>query len=825
MGRAPSARSLRLHGTNSSRRLAAGEISASRPETIGEDEVPAGITNVLSGTAATARLSTSATHKNFLARMLCAASLYTIALCSSAHAQATSDTNPNAGTEVNSASTQLGEITVMARRREENIQNVPASITALSGASLEAASVQDVTDLEKVTPGLTYNPGTAGQVAEPALTIRALGAYVGNSFQDPPVALYFAEAPVNRQAGMIAALFDIDSVEVLKGPQGTLFGRSTTGGAIVVAPVRPGDTFGGYLETTFGDHGTRDFEGAVTIPITSTLSIRFSGLTENFDGDITNLFDGTKFNYKHDSFGRVGVLWTPNDKLQSYLVVDGLELNEGGIPDFNVLATPGEGLAAIVPAYVTESALQAQRAFDGGTTTSLNDPHGVHVTNVGATDITTYDLGSVTLKNVASVRQIFQVEQVDADGTDLDLVFARVPQNTTQYTEELQLSGKALGDKLTYVTGFDYFHERTFKLTDTLILGGAVVTYIGGTTTIDDYGGYGHVTYQFNPEVSMSAGARYTADDRTGLEFGHSAPGASGPCELLDANFNPLPAPCLRATQESSGTIDYMVDLDYKPSEAILLYLAQRRGTLAGGVNLEGITPLEAQPFAPEVVEDVEFGWKTTFSLAGMPTRVNGAVYYSFYTNLQEDIAFTRANLTPGSLVENAAAAQAKGLELDFVVKPTPSLTISGNTSIVDAHFTKYINPLTGQNFTNTPFDTLLPEYTARIAADWQLPFANEDIHFIPSYNWRSSTPFGGTNNAETAVFVTQGDQQPYGLLDLRLDWRNPVPRCSCELSVFSTNVLDEHYTVLGGYSPLQGSANRIYGDLRRVGASLKYRF
>ena len=734
------------------------------------------------------------------------------------------------------SSSQLEEVVVTARRRDESLQQVPIAISAIDQATLERQGVSTLTDLQQLVPS-AYVTGYAHGSSQQFFSIRGQSESGlntgGGAGGGPAVVGYFSEVPVPMSGPGL--YYDLQSVDVLKGPQGTLFGRNTTGGAVLFEPQRPDlSKVEGYGQLLAGDYGRAQEEGAINIPVVDgKLAIRIAGQTESREGYTRDVNTGVEYDNRHYQAARIGILFQPNDTVENYFIGNYLAFNEHG---------PGAELIAANPAVSAAGAailnyLAAQQAR-GIRATALDVSEldqGNFYNLINKTSISLSD--DIKLRNILSYSGQRIRRQDDEDGTTLPLLnsLGSAPGNwqvdTTTTTEELQLQGKSFADTFDWQTGVYYEDDSTpnpanQSYTQQLVLiplyFNTTGTDLGGTTT----GLYGQGTYKLNQlleGLSFTAGYRYTWDR---LHEGYSqsidstrTPAVGDYCTSVQGSLYPN---CFVYAAAKHGGDSYTVGFEYQVNPSTLWYLVSRQGYKSGGFNIVAATVGDinspAFSYKPETVRDVEIGMKADWSIGKMRGRTNVAVYNSWYLNAQVNTSELIEN-EQEAVTQNAARATIRGLEIENTLQPTSYTELTLNYSYMDAFYDRYITPL-GQDLTGLPY-AYAPKDKASASARVRLPFP-EPLGEI----W-----FGGNFTYQDRVFagfsaVTPGSYLPsYGLLGLRADWQK-IGGTGLGASLFMTNVADKVYRVANeDLFTTIGTSTTVYGEPRMFGVSLRYQF
>jgi iron complex outermembrane receptor protein len=776
--------------------------------------------------------------RNFGALLFGTASL--VALASAKPAVAQSD-QPAA-----SSGGGLEEIVVTARRREEKLQTVPIAITAFTAQALKNANIETASDLQHLVPALVTSQESRD---EQAFFIRGQGPN-GGFTGSPGVITYFAEAPFS--GGGPGVYYDLANVQVLEGPQGTLFGRNTTGGAILFEPKKPTNDFEGYAQVSLGDYSRHDVEVALNVPIVGDkLVVRVAGNEAQRDGFTKDVTTGQELDNRDYWAGRVSVIFRPADNFENYTVYDSLYSHTNGTGIVLDLVNPNPATSTVQTfgLAAAEAALAEQQALGPrAVQTGVNDPGPIDKTyTYGITDIAQWDVtDDLKVKNIAAYRAIKNLIRYDGDGSLLPIVDVLNPSgwnlNYEQYTEELQLQGKSFADQLTWIAGgfLEFYHPAGYEQS----VGGAA-TKIGGLvaplTTTNDYLGqatlappgessrsqalFAQGTYDLSALVDglkFTAGARYSWDYKSDNYFQNVA--LTLPKAFGGSTINIPCDPCIVASKEFQA-LTWNFDLDYQITPDTLVYVTGRKGYKAGGFNPSGT--LVGRSYQSEIVYDVELGLKSDWDIDGIKARTNVALFHDDYSNLQRDVG-ELVPLVPGgtptvqSLIANGDAT-IEGLEVQGTVLPVKSVELTGLYSYIYARYDKLVFPLPlggVSDLTALPYP-LVPRNKFSLTGRYHLPIDDSlgDLSVAATYTYQTSVQLA------TGGFEPMGAQPAYGLLDLRVDW-NDIAGEPFDASFFMTNVTDKLYQLgqYGIYSST-GIVSAVYGEPRMFGFQLKYHF
>lgn len=771
-------------------------------------------------------------------------------------------------TRAEAAPSGLEDIVVTARRKEESLQSVPISVQAFSGDALAERNVQDATDLQKLVPSLTTYQQARDEVT---LSIRGQSSSGASAQgQNPRVTAYFAQVPLQTgDGGGPGRFFDLQNVQVLKGPQGTLFGRNSTGGAVLYEPTRPKSELGGYVNAQLGKYHDRQIEGAINLPVTETLAMRFSAKRAKRDGFTTNIVNGEKLDDRNYFGGRASVLFTPSSSFENFLMFDYLKSDTNGssqqlagydpnkvfLADVLRGAIPGRpipltlgGTGPSIAQFAANPGATIPAALAAGRVVYFPDPilpnqlanqnrlgpriaqsavDGLSKTRSwGITNVTTLNLADdLTVKNIFGYRRYKQLSRYDLDGTVLPLLDQTTPDgwsvNLRQISEELQLQGKALDGKLDFtIGGFLLWQKSPSPQVLTQVSVGTPSRSITEPTERSQ-AAFGQFTYDLSDLVtqglSITAGYRYTHDYRSVVASNYR-----DPLGLFTPNTCSLINGCPTVTKASFNASSYNLGIDYQVTPQTLIYATHRKGYRAGGLNPQALD--FGVRYGPEKVTDFELGLKTDFVLGGMEGRTNIAAFYSKQKDAQVSQSFSTQNPVTGqlsliNLIVNAASAKIKGVEVDATIVPFEGFDLSASYAYIDGKYDSFIDRATGQPITDRPFP-FLAKHRLNMGARYTVPLSEDLGELAFGANWSYSSKY------TISVFPDPlGEENGYDQLDLRLDWNNIDGR-DMSLGVFVNNVTDEVYKIGGVpiYSVL-GTTSVLYNEPRTWGVQLRYAF
>ncbi|WP_242127323.1 TonB-dependent receptor [Sphingobium sp. Sx8-8] len=745
---------------------------------------------------------------------------------------------------------EVQDIIVTAQRREQRLQNVPIAVTALPTAVLERKQVVDVISLSKAVPGMhsqqTLSP------AEISISIRGVSQLVPNVTIDPPIGVYVDGAYTAINAGSNAALIDMERVEVLKGPQGTLFGRNTIGGTVSITTAKPTNKLEGYVQATGGNYGAWGLTGVVNLPIVhDTLVARIVYQHSRHGGYGENRVTGAETATNEQDYLRGTIRYRPTEEIEALFTGSYIDSRGNAAPArlryFDPAATLGPGLPptnALYPALSGNPGdLMTNYIGKGGfydSFSDLNDRYRLRQYNATAT-IIAHVGDSVSLKSITAYTHTVYDTQADIDGTPYKfLEFVNNPVRAKQFSEEIQAYGD-LG-KLSYIAGLYYFDERASQIGY-----GQVLTALAPTENVSgpfvrnrSYSGFGQLTYEIVPGLRLTGGVRYVVDTRQVNYIDHAQfldTGGFAYCQLANQPFSPSEAACSYKRRIRYHYVPFTAGIDYRASPDILVYAKVSKGFRSGAFSQSGpaaIAPSatvtigqaaaanqraldEFGPAAPESALSPEIGAK--FDLLDRRLRVNVAAYYTDYKNLQLSVNLPTdpgcPNCTVVSKLTNSGEAHIWGGEAEVTA------LIGAFQLDLSAGYThpQYVQgPNVGSPIVNAP------KFNGSATGTYPITFRAGTLSLSATYSYRSRTVFFSLSPGLPSSVYADVSQKGYGLLDARVSFG--FKRLPATIAIFASNLTNKHYYVAASNfgAPLL-FADAFPGVPRLIGGSLRIDF
>ncbi len=725
-------------------------------------------------------------------------------LSSGAIAQAPAAGDGSESAEMEAAG--LEDIVVTARRRAESIVSVPVAVTAVTGGQLKTANIQAIASLDRVTPGMRMSP-IGSRMGVLSVSIRGMNDTGGLITTDPTVGIYFADAIQARAQGAGRAFYDIASVQVLKGPQGTLFGRNLTGGAILIEPEAPSlDAVTGYVQGIYGNYDRKEVQGAINLPLGPKVALRVAANIARRDGFVTNLNTGSKLRSEYSDSFRGTLLIEPSDEFSNKTIIDSYKSHGRGAgmvpiavnPAVNTLTGP-----ATNPAALRLAALARRQNRDFYDVEETQDSPST-ASNFGVTNTSVANIAGVTVKNIFSYRHV-KSDDTAEEGLSQNLLLVQSIGDIEQITEEFQILGKLFDDKLDYITGA-YFFRESGRLTQVSSSFGTPRFTVNRAKN-ESRSLFAQIDYHFTDKLSLTAGGRYTWDERWVRQ------NVTGP---TTPTFNAV-------EQVSFSKPTWTLSLNYKPGPQSLVYVTTRRGYRSGGFNGGATNAASLTVVRPESLTDVEVGAKTQGRIAGAHYRATIAAYHSDYLNMQRSLV--QAVGTPPTATRtllNAGKARVNGVEADGTIIPIRQLELSGSFAYTDAKYVRYLDPLTGADISNIPF-AQTPKWTYRLAAKVNLSGEDSESKLSVAADYYHVSKILSTDvTGILPGYITPG----YGLLGGRITYDN-IGGKGIRLAAFVANLTNKHYFVATTpfYGAPFGVTSGITGEPRMYGIELGFSF
>lgn len=772
----------------------------------------------------------------------------------------------NAPAQADAADTN--EIIVTAQRREERLSRVPVSVVAFDADTLQDRAITSEQDIGTLVPGLQVKNGQNSNQLSFSMRGQSLDPFSGTS---PAVLTYLNEAPYNPN-NTATAFFDLGSIQVLKGPQGTLFGRNATGGAVLYSTPMPGDEFSGYVILRGAERDYGQMQAAVDLPLVpGTLGIRLAGDFTRGDGYVTNINTGNTLGDKNSRSGRATILFTPgevfrNSTIVQYDRVKGTE-GAGNIINYNsVPTTPGDpstqfnsdgttrffnttGVlwdATLAAIYGNNDGPAAPGFFPGGvegftrfshenpykTFLEYDLPHSAE--NFFVSNTTEVDLSdTMKIKNIFSYMQgkattpgnlgggpfgslwLFNLGGINATGVPGGQTF-----RSKTYTNELQIQGSAMNDRLDYTAGVFVSRQRRFEIIP-INIGADVVP--GGIADVSyayrnresSKAVFAQLSYKLTDQLTATLGGRYTWVN-VGIR---QAPG-----NVFGVDPNSAAADQRKKLSAPAWT----ASLQYQINPNNMIYFNQRGSFRSGNLNgtvapfIDPLTGGPANLFKNEKVHDFEFGYKFNGRLGDAPAQFNIAAYRVIVKDAQRAL-YAVVGGAPAGFTVNVPEAVTNGIELDANVGVTDWLSVGFNLAYTDAKYTKTTVPIpfVGSLEVDSYPDSPKWSGSANVVVTLPVPEKLGTMDLRADYYGQTHTFFSSTNGTSTPGTRLDG----YSTLAMRFSWKD-IMESNVSAALFVRNLTDNVYHISGYALGASNGVNTWYpGEPRTFGAELSVKF
>lgn len=739
-----------------------------------------------------------------------------------AFAQDTAAQDATEGTVNNSG---IGEIVVTAQKRSENIQNVPIAISAVGSQFLESRGITSIDALGSIAPNVKIERAPSNKTIS-QISIRGSVTINPAVTWEPAVGLYLNGVYIAKAQGSIFDVADLERVEILRGPQGTLYGRNALAGAVNLVPKMPSGELGFKGEVSYGNYNYWKGKAVLDLPSFGPFSLKLSGQIQKRDGfiklvpnpypqaflagpnpvDRTNDLDG-KSGMVQLRFKPEGSNFTADymfdysrfDQRPDYAQL--VRINRNGDPrdifDPNSPSYPFAG--AFFPLNLYDNAQrQSTASIDANPLYEKSRTYGHALTLA-------LDLGDATIKSITSYRNLKWSDSLDLDGSPLPVALTQRDTSFHSWSQELQITGQALDSKLSYVAGVFYYKEKAETLGPQDFFGGASSYQSDYGSHTEALAAFAQVDYNMTEALKLTLGARYTHEKKDVRRFFRinydSANGILAPLVVANLPYGSVP-------DAKYNNFSPAVTLAYQANRDINVYARFAQGFKSGGFNGEtnlftaptadcptGAVEL-CNPYRPEKVNSYELGLKTRF--ADGKVILNFAAFWDEHKDIQLSV-FT-AGAGASSIVRNAAKARIRGLEVETVLRPVDALTINGSLAFLDPKYKSYIDAVNGVDtdvsknraFPHTPKTTASVGADLRVLrGDWGRLNVSGDFSYVSSYYtypYALVTPTASDQNAN--------DTRSRGrsILNLRAGIAEvPLGGGTAEFSLWAKNVTKEN--------------------------------
>ena len=732
----------------------------------------------------------------------------------------------------------LEAIVVTAQRREESLQDTPVAVSAFTADAIETKGIDDISEVASFTPNLVFDTTSpvSGLSSGAVVFIRGIGNTDFSLTTDPGVGTYVDGVYMSRSAGGVLDVLDVERIEVLRGPQGTLFGRNTMGGAISVTSHKPADEFQGKAELTAGDFSRLDVRASVDVPFSEAFRATFAVSEKNRDGFVDRVLVGDRLGDENKFALRASAVFEPGDNLDFQFSYDYTRIDEQSAGSTLAGFTPGAGTVGYglatygdIPAgladlsqYITDGADDISYAT-GATGTEL-DINGLSLHG-------TYRGSGFDLKYTVAQRQTEGGFYRDPDNSPHAITETLNPDyEHRQTSHELQLTGAGFDQRLKYVAGLYYFQEDgtdnvfvpVFLPSPDLAVGFPAAITNRAAVDTNSKAAYFQASWGLSGIFSATAGVRQTKDEKDfvytqyiGADIHGNPlpffPGAVNKDGVFTPGLLPLVGNGSGAASDSFSETTFKFGVDASLADNTLLYYSFSQGFKSGGFVLRYVESVpDIRTFQPELVDSHEIGFKWQ----GFDDRVrlNAAAFYSDY----EEVQVTFFDSLGGPVTANAGTVEIKGLEVELTALVSDRLLLDVSYGYADAGYTT-INPISGLSLTLDESARLVntPENTFNIGLEYSLPIGGRQLAARVDYSYKDDV----FNDSQNSPFLFQ---EAYDTLNasIRLSIGESV-----DVVVFVDNLTNERFIESGDSNFGLGFHEANYNRPREYGVTFRYRF
>ena len=729
----------------------------------------------------------------------------------------------------------LGDVVVTAQRREQKLQDIPIAVTAFDTKALENKNVSDISGIAAFTPNLQFDSTAplSGSSSAAIVFIRGVGKSGYQVTDDPGVGTYIDGVYVSSSIGGVLDVLDVERIEVLRGPQGTLFGRNTIGGAINITTKRPSPDPKGSLEATYGNYNRMEVRGGLDIPVSDVLRTKVSFGYKRADGwdkllaveyppPAHNNRSGRTPGDLNRGSGRLAVEYEPNDRLNVFLTADISHIREATVAS-PALAVPLDGTltaaynavdAAIVdvPGYGRNVLYDSRWVIAPGNKrgTFQTGPNGTDLNAKGFSGSVEYKIAdNLSLKSVTAYRKVDGEFNRDADNSPLQVVDCFANFRQKQFSQEGQILGDGFDKKLNFVAGAYYFKENAVDDYRCALPPSIGTVILKSTAENSSYAFFGQASYSLFDALTVTGGIRYTRDKKALLPDFIYDPAAGG----AFAGVRTVP---FQQVSNTFSNVSPRFSLDYKVSPDILVYGSYSKGYKGGGFNARTVSPRpEVLAFTPEKLATFEVGTKLDFF--DRRVRLNLAAFTSKYQDIQITVI---EDFAPGT--QNGGDARIKGFEAELVARPTSGLTVNASLAHLETKYTKLLplSPLVRPDFQVRATNSLSnsPRWTASAGFDYRVPVTGIHGAIVFRGDWSYTSKV--FNDDINSTFLTQPG---YNIVNGQIAYENDDG--NLDVLAWVKNLTDKQYIFSGDANAAAGFVQGNYSPPRTYGVTVRRRF
>ena len=728
----------------------------------------------------------------------------------------------------------LEEVVVTSRKRAESLQDVPIAVTVINEETLRELRIDNIENVATITPNLVVHTSAGGS---PSAVACMRGMCRTNTIitEDPMVGTYVDGVYLGKAAGSLLDVLDLERVEVLRGPQGTLYGKNTLGGAINLVTRKPSDEVSAEVKATMGNEGILQLRAGANYPISDELAARISYLNKQRDPAVKNPI-GADYGSEDVQAGLVALRWQPMDNLVvdynfDITKVDQLSAattltfaNTPVYTDPNDTSTCVSGCTLVGWDIIGVDIAQNVTPEFSDTYYSDGTDHHQKLDVEGHSLIAEWDLGGNTsLKSISSYREV-DVDYALSYG--VQIFYGARTVETESFSQEFQLQGLSMDDKLAYTLGLFYYKEEGREDNLQRLPGFFANATYDAEVDSDSYALFGEATYDINQHWDVTLGLRYTVENKSADKIATDRSGAS-PFVFMDtyqgtylgSTTLPNGSPVEYEREIENESVSPRLSVSYTPSDAWMVYAGYSRGYKSGGFNAAAVSPVSWQPFDDVVLDSYELGSKAT--LWEGRAQLSVTLFHSSAEDMQVQVNQLSPLGTLEAVLNNAGQADISGIELEAVLRPTDRLDVSIGIGYQDAEFKEYLEGDGAGGQVDVSSDRVLeftPDYSYNLGLRYIIANTDNGI-------WSARLDIHGMDDHDfQPVPVKAVAQSSYDLVDARLALDDiAVAGGVLSVSLWGKNLTDKSYRT-GGFTFTDDFGFNSYGLPRTYGLDIEYR-
>ncbi|WP_299596907.1 TonB-dependent receptor [uncultured Microbulbifer sp.] len=672
----------------------------------------------------------------------------------------------------------LEEVTVTAQKREQSMQDVSVAVSAFSGDAIDKMGFEEGLDITQQVPNMNFF-AIFGEASSPSVSLRGISLVNFSDSWESPVSIYVDDVYRGNPAGSAIQLFDLERVEVLRGPQGTLYGRNTTGGLVHYVSRKPTETLEATASASYGTYSERILEGTVSGPLSETVRGRVAIKSTHNDGWQTNTVNGEKLN-DTDSFGyRTQLEIDLADNAGLLLNVHGSKADQQsvGFAHMGYLQEANEGadkcaISAIQAGRCTSASfgMTGIEATEGKygpeyVATGATDGLATQIDTFGTSATLNWDFENFSLTSITAYEELDKFLQDDGDGTAVIYFDEQYGVDAEQYTQEIRLDGNT--EKTNWVTGFYYYKDDRGLITQAPTTADGLWHQEIVTLDSESWALFGQLEYDLSESLTLISGLRYTEEER---DFTQDA----GPSFYDEIDTT---------GELSDSATTGRIGLDWRPSEGTLAYASYSTGFKSGGFSGSyNALPESTLPVGSESIQNFELGLKTTLAEV---YRLNAAAFHYTVEDYQAQVFLTVAD---GSVITNAGDVTGSGAEVELTAPITDNFEVIAGAGWLNTEFDSEQIFFVADDAYTLDGNELpsAPGFTYNLVARYyQSLGSNGDLVLQGDYSWQDDHYLQVENDPYSM-------QSAYGLANAKVSWHSPTDAYSIE--AFARNLTNEEY-------------------------------